>query len=389
MRHGFIGICCAIVAVAPAIGQPMRPLQRSMPESVVTETTTAKWSSNYVFTPDTALIGHSAVYDPATRVMTVFGGDDWGAEFTYTNAVLLYGPAIGNGAFTTLIPNGAAGAPPARALQSAVYDRSSNRMIVFGGTPQSGAPFNDVWVLSNANGQGGTAVWTQLSPSGTPPAPRYSHTGVYDPKSNRMTIFGGYNGNHLSDVWVLSHANGLGGTPAWTQLAPSGTPPTAVVYATAVFDPNNDIMIVFGGENNTFTACSNGVWSLSYANGLNGSPQWTNLVADGAAGSPAQRAEQSAAYDVTNNRMMIFGGGEFSKFALSSSLNDVWVLANANGLGGLPGWTELKPTGRLPGPRAAQTAVYDPSLNKLIMFAGQNAEAVYYTVWVLSDANGL
>jgi hypothetical protein len=262
-------------------------------------------------------------------------------------------------------------------------------MIVFGGTTEAEAPFNDVWVLSHANGQGGTPVWTQLSPSGTPPAPRYSQTAVYDSKNNRMTVFGGYGPGYFSDVWVLSHANGLGGTPAWTQLEPSGTPPTGVVYASAVFDPNDNIMMVFGGEDNGATAYSNGVWTLSHANGLGGSPQWANIVADGATGSPAQRAVHSAVYDATNNRMMIFGGEEFSGFARHNGLNDVWVLANANGLGGTPAWTELKPSGGLPGPRIAQTAVYDANTNRMIMFAGENNDAAYYVVWALSGANGL
>jgi hypothetical protein len=33
----------------------------------------------------------------------------------------------------------------------------------------------------------------------------------------------------------------------------------------------------------------NAVWTLSHANGLGGTPQWTNIVANGAAGSPPLR----------------------------------------------------------------------------------------------------
>ncbi len=366
------------------------PSREDAGSSAVIPAGTPHWSSSYEYTSDTALVGHSATYDPSTKAMTIFGGDDWGAEFTYTNAVLLYAPANGNGSFTTLIPNGAVGSPAGRALHSAVYDKGSNRMIVFGGVVGNGnVIFNDVWVLSHANGQGGTAVWTQLSPSGSLPPVRYSHTAVYDAKNNRMVIFGGYNGNYLSDVWVLSNANGLGGTPVWTQLAPSGAPPDGLVYDSATYDQTNNIMMVFGGETSGATAYTNGVWALSHANGLGGSPQWTNIVADGAVGAPAQRAVQSAVYDQANNRMMIFGGVGFSNLLLHEGFNDTWVLTNANGLGGTPAWTELKPAGGLPGAREAQTAVYDPTTNQMIMFAGQNGDAVYYVVWVLTHANGL
>src|SRR5580700_8563182 len=48
------------------------------------------WSTDYAQTPDTGLISHSSVYDPATNLMIVFGGIDFGAEATVTNAVLQY-----------------------------------------------------------------------------------------------------------------------------------------------------------------------------------------------------------------------------------------------------------------------------------------------------------
>jgi hypothetical protein len=61
-----------------------------------------------------------------------------------------------------------------------------------------------------------------------------------------------------------------------------------------VYDSSNNIMSVFGGENATVSADTNGVWTLSNANGLGGTPQWTNIVPDGAAGSPPQRLGHSA-----------------------------------------------------------------------------------------------
>jgi hypothetical protein len=84
--------------------------------------------------------------------------------------------------------------------------------------------------------------------------------------------------------------------------------------------------------------------------------------------------------------MIVFGGELFSS---STLLNDVWVLSNANGLGGTPAWTKLKPTGVLPGTRFFHTAVYDAINNLMMVFAGDNDEAVYFVTWVLSDANGL
>jgi hypothetical protein len=376
--------------VLPRLPGPIAPSSDAA-QTLVSPATTPTWSSNFRFTHDTGLEAQSAVYDQATNTMIVFGGLSING-FADTNAVLLYAPANGDGLWSTLIANGTPGSPSARDSHTAVYDSANNRMIVFGGEDfSSGIPMNDVWVLSNANGQGGTATWTQLSPSGALPGARDLHTAVYDPATNVMTVFGGFGSNGLgrSDVWVLSHANGLGGTPAWTRLSPSGVPPIGVIGSTAVYDPNNNIMTVFAGVNPAVTASTNGVWTLSHANGVGGTPQWTNIVANGAPGSPAKRESPTAVYDVTNNRMIIFGGGPL----FGGAFNDVWVLSHANGLGGTPSWTKLRPTSVLPNDfpstRFFHTAVYDAINNQMMVFGGDNDEGVFFVTWVLSDANGL
>jgi hypothetical protein len=414
MKWSALFSCIVVLTVTSALAQPpflptgigtlgpsgvRHPAIQATAEGSLPQTG-PKWftAGSSAFTPDTGLEFAASVYDPSTKVMMTFGGMDWGAEDTGTNAVLLYSPANSPSAnFTVLIPNGAAGSPPARAEHSAVYDATNNRMIVFGGanclpdwfTCTSFTLFNDVWVLANANGQGGTPVWTQLSPSGTPPAVRSYSTAAYDAANNLLIIFGGIaSSTAYSDVWVLSNANGMGGTPAWTQLSPTGTSPLG--YVAGVYDQSNNILIVFGGPNAALTKLTNAVWTLSHANSLGGTPQWTNIVPDGKPGSPPARVAETAVYDPTNNRMVIFAGtNNTSKFGGYLGLNDVWVLANANGSGGSPAWTQLKPKGTPPAKRAAHTAVYDSTTNQMMIFAGVDYEAVYYLVWVLDDANGL
>ena len=195
-----------------------------------------------------------------------------------------------------------------------------------------------------------------------------------------MMIFGGNDcfSGFYNDVWVLSNANGLGGTPAWTQLALAGAAPSARSNASAVYDPTSNRMIVFGGSSTAE------VWILLNANGLGGAPAWTQLTPSP---GPAGRYAQSAVYDTANNRMTIFGGG-----ANSGLLNDVWVLSNANGLGGTPVWTQLAPAGAIPpAPRAAHTAVYDPASNVMTIFGGyiDSQEIPISDVFTLQHANGL
>src|SRR5215471_19982979 len=66
-------------------------------------------------------------------------------------------------------------------------------------------------------------TWTQLAPTGGPPSARGGSGSAYDPATNQMIIFGGQDalGNNLNDVWALTL-----GTPArWTQLTPQGSLP--------------------------------------------------------------------------------------------------------------------------------------------------------------------
>jgi len=205
---------------------------------------------------------------------------------------------------------------------------------------------------------------------------------VYDAVNSRMTVFGGGLGQSspcTNEVWVLSNANRVGGTPAWTQLTPTGGPPVPRIFHTAAYDPATNRMIVFGG-NNCFTAGAqfyNDVWVLTNANGLGGTPAWTQLTPAG--GPPAARENLASVYDAAKNNLVVFGGaGSLSQF------NDVWVLSNANGLGGTPTWTQLSPVGTPPSVRAGHTGVYDPNFNRMIVFSG----GLVPDTWVLGNATG-
>jgi hypothetical protein len=332
--------------------------------------------------------GPGLVLDPNTGRMILFGGQTNGNEDVGDpgngdlNDVWRATNPGGNLSWTQVKPTGT---PPAgKAFGSAVYDPGSNRMIIFGGT--NGGCTNDTWVLTNANGNGGASAWIQLSTTGGPPPARENFTAVYDTGSNTMTIFGGDNCfSGQEDVWVLSNANGEGGTPTWTQLAPTGTPPSGNQNATAVYDSNNKVMIVFGGHaTNVQNSDTNVVSTLSNANGAGGAPAWTQLSPGGT--PPAVRDNQSAVYDQVHNRMTIYGGG-----SNGTILGDTWVLSDANGLGGSPAWTPIgQALNVYPNARSGAHAVYNPTTNKMIIFGGAGISGVESTeVWVLSKANGL
>lgn len=281
-------------------------------------------------------------------------------------------------------PTGTAPAP--RLWHSAVYDSASNRMIVFGGGLGHTSPCqNDVWILTNANGNGGAAAWVQLTPAGSAPAPRAQHGAGYDPNTNTMIVFGGQDcfATAYGDVWVLSNANGSGGTPSWNQLNPAGGGPgPRAVTGGVAYDPASNRLMVFGG--NDFGPPFNDTWVLSNANGHGGTPTWTHLSPAG--GLPAARSANSTVYDPNSNRLTVFGGLDKN----NNPLGDTWVLTNANGSGGTPAWTRIASSStHYAEARGFHTGVYNPSANKVIVFGGVISGTLGTNdVWVLSHANG-
>jgi hypothetical protein len=337
---------------------------------------------------------HSAVLNTTTNRMIVFGGvpspTNTSGQQNLNDVWRLNGSNL---TWTAVRPKGTPPAP--RLAHSAVYDQDSNRMIVFGGGLGRSSPCeNDVWALTDADGNGGE--WIRLNPTGSAPAPRMQHASAYDPITNTMIVYGGQNcfSTIFGDVWVLSHANGKGGTPAWTQLAPAGAGPgTREISGGVTYDPTSNTLIVFGGSlsEDGIGSLQNDVWLLSNANGTGGTPTWTQLSPTGIL--PAARAGNSTTYDPTTNSITISGGFTVVSGGQNQPLGDTWVLSNANGLGGTPAWTQITPSIYFPEARYFHTGVYNPTTNNLTVFGGDIVDTPTITlftndVWVLSKANG-
>jgi len=280
---------------------------------------------------------HAAAYDPLRDRMIVFGGHGTGNIFQDAWALVL-----GSQTWVNLNPTGTKPIPRDGHLM--VYDSTHDRMLVFGGLDEGNNELNDVWSLT----LGATPAWTQLNPAGTAPPARFGACGVYDPVGDRLVIFGGSGNLLYSDVWALT----LSGTPTWSQLSPSGTPPAARFLAGSARNPVTNRMVIFGGTDNTLF---NDVWTLT----LSGAPAWTQISASGT--PPSQRYEPTAIYDQSHDRLVVFGG--FDGFTY---LGDTWALS----LTGAPAWTLLVPTGLSPSPRYGHTAIYDSVRKSMLVYGG-------------------
>lgn len=341
--------------------------------------------------PPTKIFGASIVYDSSTNRLVLFGGNNGSAP---TNDVWVLTNANGAGGtpiWTQLSPAG--GPPTGRDVHAAVYDPSTNRMIIFGGCSGGCLPaLNDVWVLTNANGtEATTPVWIQLAPSGTPPSPRIAMASAYDPASNELILFGGQNGGGFGgatfpEVWVLTHANGLGGIPAWIDVSFAGGPPPGQFGPSYAFDSVHNRLIVAGGSAKGTGLPTNAVWVLADANDTSTIPTWTNLIAENSAGPPPGFSFRPAAFDPGTGRMILVGDAHDGTTNL-----DAWLVNNANGINSPSSWTQLLPAGGPPPASGATDAVaYDPSSNRLIgFFAVTQSSISTNQIWVLTNANGV
>ena len=179
---------------------------------------------------------HRAVYDVARdRMVTLFGAD----ILVWTFSPLAADLGDWSSQFLSNSPHGRSG-------PGMVLDAARDRVLVFGGGYRGRRDgylgnyyLNDTWWLEL-----GSPQWAPLQPA--PPLPRavYGSTAILDPVRDRVVLFGGADDASASaDVWTLALPNGT----AWEAANPSGAPPAPRNVHVAVYDPRRDRMVVFGG----------------------------------------------------------------------------------------------------------------------------------------------
>lgn len=298
--------------------------------------------------------GHVAAYDPAGQQMVIFGGEGASDAVLWTLS-LAREPRW---SFTA-----ATGSTPVRGGGIVgVFDTRRHRLLVHGGdTPE-------VWTIA----PGPAPQWTRIDPVSPLPHEWRWHLGIYDPVRDRLIVFGGYQtacvGHHCNisyyyrEVWALN----LAGTPTWTRIEAQGEAPPALYYASVIYDPLRDRMVVFGGNPAVTPGYAGRTWALT----LSDTPSWS-VVAEPP--SDALRREQhTAVYDALRDRMVVHGG--YTEAGLD---NDTWAL----GFEGTPTWIQLHPVGWPLGRRERPAAVYDPVFDRMILHSGSQTRSTLALVW--------
>ncbi|HNT34372.1 MAG TPA: kelch repeat-containing protein, partial [bacterium] len=237
---------------------------------------------------------HTAIVYPADsgNYMVIFGGKGGTTRVNYYSDTWAMFMKKGEEAWSQLQPKGII--PPARESHSAIYDPKWKRMIVFGGR-NAATSMNDLWVLDLA-----TLTWSAHGSTQKGPSNRAGHSAVYDAKNERMLVFGGVldTGLYTTEIWSLDLSIEDGG---WTKLPTEGKGAHGVAWHCAVYDDPNKRMLTFAGTDGAQTSY---LQCVSYVSSVTGS--WMALSPTGV--TPPARQDVAAVLDPEDERLVVFGG---------------------------------------------------------------------------------
>ena len=281
--------------------------------------------------------GSGTVYDPQLQKTIIFGGGTQDAtEWEVRDDMWVY-HSTGNIWNEIVLTN----KPSARAGHAMVYDDYNQKTILFGGWSGNVGLTNDTWIYDSQTNQ-----WTEVFPN-TAPEIRQSYAIYYEPIFQKIILFGGYKDllPHYSDTWEYNYSNNT-----WTELYPSNSP-SGRYGSKMVYDPINQRAILFGGRSSSIM---DDTWVYYYGNNT-----WIEL---NTTGSPDTRYWHGMAYDSQNDKVIVFGGRHSG--APNDALEDTWIFDPSNNQ-----WTEVLPSSH-PSNRMDFSMVYDPSIQKTILFGG-------------------
>jgi hypothetical protein len=293
---------------------------------------------------------HSLVYDPDNQRLILFGG--WNGR-RFFNDVWALDLTLGSETWYQIHPLGVP--PPPRAWHAVVVDTFHDRMLVVAGRGYGG-DLDDAWALDLTLG---SEAWTELDPAGGF-SPRYSVAADYFESPRDMFLFGGMSEGELLDEMVFLHSDTFAGNESWYRALYTGTPPSARIGATAVWDAENERLIVFGG------ADASGNTNEVYVYDPLASPDtWTQLDPVSYPSLPPPRRFHSAVFyhdDEGDEAMLVYGGLGNSGF-----LDDVWKLRL---IPGAEMWEKISTTGGPLAGRAGHAATVDPVSNRMYLVGG-------------------
>lgn len=187
------------------------------------------------------------------------------------------------------------------------------------------------------------------------PSPRAATVMVYDEERGRVVLFGGWS-NVAANCCALDDTWEWDGV-TWLQRQPATVPP-ARAGAVAVYDRQRQRVVMFGGGD--FSTLLADTWQWD-------GDDWTQASP---AVSPPARMLGGAAYDAVRGQTVLFGGFDGVNYR-----DDTWVWDGVS-------WAAMA-TGIRPSPRKQMAMVADVAAGVILLFGGEaGAGALYGDTWI-------
>lgn len=237
--------------------------------------------------------------------------------------------ASAQGVWTQVPP--APGDPPANVAGALVFADACGESFLYGGFGLQVDPAS-LWSWDGAS-------WTQVAAM-APPGERWDHALSYDAASQKLVLFGGGHGVHLSDTWEYEC-----GANTWLQHQPA-TAPSGRFRMQMVFDAARGVHVLFGGE---------GPFGL-----LNDTWEWdgTTWMERATATQPPARRMSALAYDQRRQRVVLFGGLD----SADAPLGDTWEYDGLD-------WV-LRTSASAPDARAFHSMEWDRTREIVVLWGG-------------------
>jgi len=208
-------------------------------ETWVYDLTTETWEQKFPSVSPPGRSVHTMTFDSKAGVVVLFGGYRL-SHTTHLSDTWIYD--VGTNTWDEL---NTTVSPPARHWPGLVYDKDDEVVVLFGGHDPSSSTDeikNDTWILDV-----GAQTWTEVFP-GESPSPRQTSL-IYNEGDGLVYLFGGTfhvttnnTNKRFNDIWSYDVS-----TNSWTKLPEPPILPTPR-RSKWVYDPINDIAVMFGGK---------------------------------------------------------------------------------------------------------------------------------------------
>ena len=251
--------------------------------------------------------------------------------------------------------------PLARAGHTLTARTSTGDLYLFGGLGSDLVLKNDLWKWDGS-------TWTQLTPTGGPPTARATHAAYYDAANDRIYIHGGRDSGPADrdDIWRYDAA-----ANTWTDVTPVTKPSARNSHAFAEERFGLGDAVLFGGSDAGGLDAETWRWDPS--------TELFTLLAP--ATSPTARSNHAMAVtNFPNSKVILFGGATNVVGPVISSETWEWNSSTSN-------WTLLAPA-TTPAARQAQAMTFDDDDRVIRMICGQTGPSAFNLVREVWEWNG-